>query len=127
METAKAQGTAATKRSTKSHVLVLEDHILVAQAIASALSIQFNIAPTIASTISEAIEYSNKHRFELAILDLELPDGNGLEVAEILAKQDPRPHLIVLAGSINTLYCPPDLRGQLTGTYQQSCPLGALC
>lgn len=120
METAEAQGTAASKRSTKSHVLVLEDHIIVAQALASALSIQFGIELTIAPTISEAIEYSNKHRFELAILDLELPDGNGLEVAEILAKQDPRPHLIVLAGSVNTLYCPPDLRGQLTAVISKS-------
>ena len=62
------------------------------------------------STTTEGIEQCEKYRPDLLILDLQLPDGNGLAVARQLLISNPSAKVIVLSGHANTFVCPPDLQ-----------------
>ncbi len=52
-----------------------------------------------AYTLSEAREHGRTHPSDLVLLDLELPDGNGLEIIPELAKAPSRPEIIIITGT----------------------------
>lgn len=62
------------------------------------------------ATAQEGIEHCDRHRPDLLILDLQLPDGNGVAVARQLVATNPEAKIIVLSGHANTFICPPDLQ-----------------
>jgi DNA-binding NarL/FixJ family response regulator len=61
-------------------------------------------------TANEGIELCQRHRPDLLVLDLQLPDGNGVAVARQLMVAKPDAKIIVLSGHANTFICPPDLQ-----------------
>ena len=65
------------------------------------------------ATAQEGIEQCERHRPDLLILDLQLPDGNGVAVARQLVSSHPAAKIIVLSGHANTFICPPDLQGAM--------------
>ena len=62
------------------------------------------------ATTAEGLEQCEKYRPDLLILDLQLPDGNGVAVARQLIVSNPEAKIIVLSGHANTFICPPDLQ-----------------
>jgi DNA-binding response OmpR family regulator len=54
---------------------------------------------TVASTVAEAKAAIAAHTFAVAILDLALPDGSGMEVLDLLHDTSTSTHVIVLSGS----------------------------
>ncbi len=54
-----------------------------------------------------------KHRPDLLLLDLDLPDGSGLEVAEALLEINPDARIIVISGHATDFVCPAWLRDNL--------------
>jgi DNA-binding NarL/FixJ family response regulator len=54
-----------------------------------------------------------KHRPDLLLLDLNLPDGHGLEIARRLVALHPEARIIILSGEASTFICPAGLRGQV--------------
>jgi DNA-binding response OmpR family regulator len=80
--------------SPESHVLIVEDNELVT----GALRILFEATGrrvTIAHTVAEAVEKGRQDPPDLVLLDLTLPDGDGLEVLESLARNGVSPKATV--------------------------------
>lgn len=101
-------------------ILIVDDHTIVAQALASLVELRFGLQATLASSTSTALELARRHRFAMALLDLELADGHGLTVAETLSREQPDCALIVVSGHVDHLYCPPQLRRRLTAVIDKA-------
>lgn len=48
---------------------------------------------------AEAIELINNTRFDVALVDVELPDGNGLDLAPLLFQRNPELCLVILSAN----------------------------
>jgi len=78
------------------YVLILEDfkdtrdwlHNIVKQCLP-------NAEVTLASTVENALDASENTRFNLALVDLSLPDGNGLDVVKHLHAQDHDTYIVI--------------------------------
>ena len=62
-----------------------------------------------ARTEAEGLAACEKHQPDLLVLDLTLPDGNGINVAHQLARLKPSAKTIVLSGEASTFICPASL------------------
>jgi DNA-binding NarL/FixJ family response regulator len=63
-----------------------------------------------AASETEGLAACGRHRPDLLLLDLELPDGRGVKVARRLAQVNPAAKIIILSGEASTFVCPADLR-----------------
>jgi len=54
-----------------------------------------------AQTAEAALDLMKEHRFQLAFLDVTLPDMNGLELARRLHKLDPLLPFVIVSGYLN--------------------------
>ena len=69
-----------------------------------------------ASTAAEALHHcQGPTPPDLLILDLALPDGDGLEVAEALAQRHTQAKVVVLSGQAASFVCPAPLRPWVCG------------
>lgn len=58
----------------------------------------------------EGIAACERHRPDLLLLDLALPDGHGVNVARRLARLNPAAKIIILSGEASTFVCPSGLQ-----------------
>lgn len=70
-------------------VLIIDDHRLFAEAIRSTLQEHGMEVVHVAETAAEGIEAVHRERPDLVMVDLGLPDGDGLEVGERLMAELP--------------------------------------
>jgi two-component system, NarL family, response regulator LiaR len=83
----------------KIHVLLVEDEILVMEAIAALLALEPNICVVgKALTAAEALALAQQVALDVIILDLELPDRSGIEVAMVITQTNPVARVIMLTG-----------------------------
>lgn len=76
-------------------LLLVEDHEGLQVRLATALRRRgFEVAAV--STVAEALAWPESP--ELALVDLKLPDGDGLSVVRHLHERDPRTNIVVLSG-----------------------------
>jgi len=73
-----------------------------------------------ASSVSEGIAACSQLRPDLLILDIALPDGDGLDVARALAELAPAARVIVLSSFASTVERPPELRSQTVAILDKS-------
>lgn len=73
-----------------------------------------------AGTVRQAITRCHELLPDVVVLDLNLPDGNGLEVFSQLVAIKPSAKVIVLSGQAAAFNCPTDLRQNLTATVDKS-------
>lgn len=66
-------------------ILVVEDDSMIASGLVYALENE-GYAPTYCKNVHEALRKIKECHFELAILDMQLPDGTGFEVSESLKR-----------------------------------------
>lgn len=85
-------GASADKRAT---VLVVDDEPVIADVVARYLR-RAGYAAVIAATGQEALQYAGADPPDVVILDLMLPDVDGLEVMRRLRHHDPRRTAIIL-------------------------------
>jgi len=86
---------ARSKRSpSKPHVLLVEDNELVTGAL-RVLFEETGRRVTVAHSVAEAVAAAEHDPPDLLLLDLTLPDGDGLEVVRALAKRGVRTKAIV--------------------------------
>lgn len=72
---------------SKHHVLLVED-IKIAQKVASLRLMELNCEVDTAETGARAIELVNQHTYDLILMDLGLPDMDGLTVTETIRKME---------------------------------------
>ncbi len=69
-----------------TNILLLEDDLTIASGLMYALEKEGYI-PSHCQTIEKAIQAIKEKEFQLAILDMQLPDGNGKEVGNLLIQK----------------------------------------
>jgi DNA-binding NarL/FixJ family response regulator len=79
-------------------ILVCDDHDMIRQAIVSLLYQQpyLKVVGDVANGI-EVMEFLQNHPVDVVLLDLEMPEMNGTETAEQIAKQFPDTKVLVLS------------------------------
>jgi DNA-binding NarL/FixJ family response regulator len=94
--------------------VLVEDQVMFLDLLEAMLSLQSDLQ-VVASrrTVAEGIQAVEEHRPDLLILDLDLPDGDGTQVAEALQCCHPDARLIVLSGQASTFLCPDALQPML--------------
>jgi PAS domain S-box-containing protein len=78
-----AQATLAALPQLRGRVLVAEDS-LVNQKVALGALRRFGLVPTVASDGAEALEALGRERFDLVLMDIEMPKADGHEVTRLL-------------------------------------------
>lgn len=69
------------------NILLLEDDLTIASGLMYALEKEGYI-PSHYPTIEKAVQAAREKEYQLAILDIQLPDGNGKEVGDLLMKKE---------------------------------------
>ena len=82
----------------KIRVLIVDDHFLVRIGLANSLNIESDMACVAeARTGAEAIELYRKHLPDVVLLDLRLPDMDGVEVTAKLRSEFPNATVIMIS------------------------------
>ncbi len=88
-----------------TRLLVVDDHPVVREGLAAFLAQHDDLAVVAqAGTIAEAVSAAVAHRPDVVLLDLQLPDGNGLTAIPRLAELDPPPIVVVLTSFLEEDY-----------------------
>lgn len=107
--------------------LVVEDHTLIGQLLAGILRSLPGIGSVVTATkCAEATAAAAEHDIDLLLLDLKLPDGDGLGVLEAAAKRHPALHCIVLSSAADEFACPAELKNHLAALLDKTAPLDTL-
>jgi DNA-binding response OmpR family regulator len=77
-------------------ILIIEDEPALAQSMSQYLAAQDYLCE-MAATYGEAIEKISLYYYDCILLDLMLPDGNGLDVLERLRKTDPHTAVLIIS------------------------------
>jgi DNA-binding NarL/FixJ family response regulator len=81
-------------------VLVVDDHAVFADALQARLLLEVDIAPvTVAYGVAEATTYLAAQRPDVALVDLLLADGSGLEIADRARELAPGTRIMMLSAS----------------------------
>lgn len=90
----------AERWAASPRVLVLEDDLGLAQVMEGVFS-QCGCEVVIAATVAEAIEAVGAQRFDIAFVDLRLPDGSGVELIRHIKFCAPLTPVVVMTGMTN--------------------------
>jgi DNA-binding NarL/FixJ family response regulator len=80
-------------------VLVVDDHPIWREAVASDLAHDDVEVVATAGTVAEAIRRAAATRPDVAVVDLNLPDGTGADVARVLTASDPPVRVLMLSAT----------------------------
>jgi len=75
-----------------ARILIVEDSALIVDAFRVLLADAGYEVDT-AATVAEAVEVGARSRADVMLLDLSLPDGNGLDIMQALKERDSLPRL----------------------------------
>lgn len=78
-------------------VLIVEDDPALRAAVARVVA-QFGAEPFEAASLAEARDRLIETAPDLVLLDVRLPDGSGVELAEFAARQRPKPTVVAISG-----------------------------
>jgi len=79
-----------------NRALIVEDHEAVRVWLAALLSRAVpGIAMVLAGSVAEARRFAEREQFDLALLDIGLPDGNGVDLVEVLRRQHPPTYCVM--------------------------------
>lgn len=101
--------------------LIVEDEVMFAQMLAGMLrGIPGLTVSGIAHTREEGIRAGAEFNPDLLVLDLALPDGNGVEVAREAARRNPKSRSIILSGQASTFVLPAGLRNHIHAVVEKT-------
>lgn len=90
---------------TKKTVLVVEDSLLIIERILRLLNEADNIKMVIhAANYEEGLKMLNEIDTDIVLLDLSLPDKNGIELLKVIKVKHPQIKVIVLTNHANDNY-----------------------
>lgn len=91
--------------------VIVEDHVMIEQLMRGMLDAHGMVEVlAVAHNVKQALAACRANRPDLLLLDLALPDGDGLRVARELAALKPGARAIVVTGQAETFICPADMR-----------------
>jgi DNA-binding NarL/FixJ family response regulator len=80
-------------------VLVVDDHPIWREAVAQDLADGDVEVVATAGTVAEAVRRAAATRPDVAVVDLNLPDGSGADVARVLTQADPPARVLMLSAT----------------------------
>lgn len=107
--------------------VVVEDQVMFLQLLVAMLRGHegLDVVGT-ALTVAEGRAVCLQQRPDVLILDLALPDGRGLEVAEALQDVAPAARVIILSGEASSFVCPASLQPMLHAVVDKTRAYGTL-
>jgi DNA-binding NarL/FixJ family response regulator len=101
--------------------LIVEDQVMFVQLLSRLLLGMpgLEIVAT-ATSCHEAMQACQQHRPQLLILDLALPDGEGLQVARFLRMLEPDARVLVLSAQASSFVCPEELEAMVVGVVDKT-------
>ena len=106
---------AKTKTSAK-RILIVDDHPMMRTGLAQLIGNEPDLKVAAeASTAGQAIDLAAKHRFDLALLDISLPDKTGLELIKDLRSLCPELPILVVSMHDEMIYAERALRAGARG------------
>ena len=107
--------------------LIVEDQLMFSQLLRPMLEAMPGLAVSAtASSRAEALALCTGEPPDLLILDLALPDGDGLEVAEALVRRRPDAKVVVLSGQAASFICPRHLQPMICGVVDKTAAFSQL-
>ena len=83
----------------KKHILVIDNETVITQLLASLLALS-SYKVSIALSGQDGIDLYRQDRPDLVIVDLFMPDLDGLAVIHTIKSEDPNAHFIALSGAV---------------------------
>ena len=109
------------------HCLVIDDQTIFLDLLASLVESFPEIAKVSkAEGLQTALAISGQQKLDLAIVDLVLPDGEGVALATSLVQQHPEIELIILSGCAQEFICPRNLIKSIRGVIDKADAFEAL-
>jgi DNA-binding NarL/FixJ family response regulator len=97
-------------------ILLADDHTLFREGVRSLLARMPEVIIVAESGDGrEALELIDRHRPDIALLDITMPGLNGLEVAARVARQSPRTKVVILSMHASEPYVAQALRAGIAG------------
>lgn len=81
-----------------ARILIIDDHALFAEAIKLTLEEHGATVVGIAQTVEEALPAVLRLRPDLALVDIGLPDGNGVALGQRILQESPETQVVALSG-----------------------------
>ena len=107
--------------------VVVEDQCLFLEMLGEMLNMRGGLRVLAgALNVADGKAACKKHTPDLLILDLDLPDGDGLEVADFLIRQNPSARVIIVSGHISDFICPAWLNKNLQATISKNATFTSL-
>ncbi len=101
--------------------VVVEDQGLFLEMLGELLNMRGGIRVVEgALTVAEGKAACQRHNPDLLILDLDLPDGDGLQVAKLLTQKNPAARVIIVSGQVGDFICPAWLNKNLQATISKN-------
>lgn len=88
--------------SRKARVLAVDDDKLLRMSIQMILEEQGYQVDAVPS-VSGAMEFLDRYRYEVVLTDLRLPDGNGLDIVRYARRLDPQAKVFLMTASLEEL------------------------
>ena len=108
----------------KPHILFADDHCLILDALRQVASPEYEVET--ATTIAELEHAIANEKPDLAILDIRMPDGNGVEAARRLLQERPDLKLLFLSMHTEPEYVRLAWEAGAKGYLSKRTPLGEL-
>jgi DNA-binding NarL/FixJ family response regulator len=101
--------------------LIVEDQVMFLQLLSRLLQGMpcLEIVAT-ATSCREGMQGCQQHRPQLMVLDLALPDGDGLQVARFLRMLEPDAKVLVLSAQASSFVCPEELEPMVVGVVDKT-------
>jgi DNA-binding NarL/FixJ family response regulator len=108
--------------------LIVEDQLMFQQLLVSMLDAMpgLEVGATATTCAEASLLCSSEDPPDLLILDLALPDGDGLAVAQTLALRRPDARVVVLSGQASSFVCPAALQPLICGVVDKTAAFSQL-
>ena len=124
---ASPQAPAAAAPRESLACLVVEDHTLIGQLLVGMLRTSPGIGSVmLATSVAAGIALAADEKVDLLILDLKLPDGDGLDVLQAAVKWHSDVACIVLSSIAEELICPQDLAPRVAAVIDKTAAIESL-
>lgn len=120
--------TAHALHGDRVRCVIVEDHCMFVQLLECVLSRESRLQVVgVANSVMEGINICRAHSPDLLILDLNLANEDGIEVARFMKQHRPDSRTLILSGQADAFRCPPDLRGHIEAVVGKNETFALLC